>query len=108
MENPSATAKIDAKIAKVKASLLALGPMRPGTLSQQYRKPQEKKGAFWQLSYTYLMKGRSEYVRPESLARIKRETATFKKFKLLEEKWIALELERSKLLTELEKPAKNS
>ena len=42
--------KIDARIQRVKDQLLALGPMRPGTLTRQYRKPRHRQGAFWQIS----------------------------------------------------------
>ena len=100
--------KLEAKIRKIQGELMATGPMRPGTLSQQYRKPAEKAGPFWQLSYTYQMKSRSEYVRPESLARIRKETANFKKWKALLEKWTALELERSQLISDAEKSAGKS
>src|ERR1039458_3543028 len=59
--------KIDARIQRVKDQLLALGPMRPGTLTRQYHKPQERQGAFWQISYTHQMKSRSEYARPDEV-----------------------------------------
>jgi hypothetical protein len=36
----------------VKKKLVELGPMRPGKLSQQYRKPAEKEIPFWQMNYT--------------------------------------------------------
>src|SRR5258708_34103327 len=57
--------KLDAQIQRVKSQLLALGPMRPGTLSRQYRKPRERQGAFLQISYTPQMKNRPESVRPD-------------------------------------------
>jgi hypothetical protein len=91
------------KIDKVKAKLLNLGPMRPGKLSQQFKDPKTKQGGYWQLSYTYQMKSKTEYVRPEALKRIRQETATFKKFKALMDDWIDLELQQSRLLSEKEK-----
>ena len=57
--------QLEAQIEKVKAELLKLGPMRPGSLSQQYsacQKPgckcvdpvhPQKHGPFYQLSYTH-------------------------------------------------------
>ena len=57
--------------------------MRPGSLSQQYKNPVAKTGAYWQLSYTHNMRSRSRYVRPAELARIKAFLATFKRFRAL-------------------------
>jgi hypothetical protein len=100
------TEKIDKQIESLKAKLFSIGAMRPGKLTQQYRKPAEKEVPFWQLNYTYQMKSRTEYVRSESFPRIRKETANFKKCKELFEKWIELELQRSLLLTESEKQKK--
>jgi hypothetical protein len=69
--------------------------MRPGSISQQYRDPKEKKRPFYQLSYTHKMKSRSEYVRPENLETLQRETETFKRFRGLVEEWIDLALQLS-------------
>ena len=93
----TAEKKIVARIEKVKQQINKLGPMRPGSLSRQYRKPKEKRQPFYQISYTHKMKSRSEYVRPENLAAIRKETANFKRFKILTEKWVDLALELSQL-----------
>ena len=85
------------QIARVKQQLLALGPMRPGSISRQYRLPLQKQRPFYQISYTHRMRSRSEYVRPENLPTLRRETATFKRFKKLIDRWIALALEASHL-----------
>jgi len=37
--------------------------MRPGSLTKQRRNAKEKKWGFYQLSYTYKMKSKTEYVR---------------------------------------------
>jgi hypothetical protein len=79
------------------ARMTAFGAMRPGTLTVQYRNPAEKKTPFNQLSYTHKGKSRSEYVRPESLAAIKREVDAYKKFRLLVEQVTDLSLEASRL-----------
>jgi len=89
--------RIEGKIARLKQELLALGPMRPGSISRQYRLPKEKERPFYQISYTHRMRGRSEYVRPENLKALTRETVTFKRFKTLVDHWIALSLEASQL-----------
>jgi hypothetical protein len=89
--------RTDEQIRKVKQELMALGPMRPGTITRQYRLPREKKRPFYQMSYTYRMRSRSEYVRPENLVALKRETANFKKFKKLVDRWVDLALKASHL-----------
>jgi hypothetical protein len=94
---------VEKKIEDLKSQIIALGPMRPGKLGRQYKDPKSKLGGYWQLSYTYKMKSKSEYVRPGSVKRIKQETATFKKFKALIDKWIDLELKRSTQMSDSEK-----
>ena len=91
--------KLSDQIEQVKRQLQELGPMRPGSVSRQYRDPQEKRRPFYQLSYTHKMKSRSEYVRPENLAAIRRETANYKRFRKLTERWVDLALKLSQLKT---------
>jgi len=79
------------------ARMTELEAMRPGTLSVQYRNPTKKKTPFNQLSYTHKGKSRSEYVRPESLAAVRKEVASYKKFRRLVEKVTDLSLETSRL-----------
>ncbi len=89
--------KHEARIRTLFARMMALGPMRPGTLSVQYRNPAEKKTPFNQLSYTHKGKSRSEYVRPENLAAVRREVETYRKFRFLVEEATDLSLEASRL-----------
>ena len=89
--------KIDAQIHRVKARLRALGPMRPGTLSRQYRNPGQRQGAFWQISYTHQMKSRSEHVRPNEVAGVRQEIAEFRRSKKLTARWVELALRRSQM-----------
>ena len=63
----------------------------------QYRNPAEKKTPFHQLSYTHKGRSRSEYVRPKSLAAVRKEVETYKKFKALVEVVTEISLEASKL-----------
>lgn len=88
---------IERRIQRVKAALLALGAMRPGSISVQYRNRAEKRGPFHQISYTHRMRGRSESVRPEALAALRRETQTFRRFRQLIDQWVDLALKASKL-----------
>jgi len=89
--------QITEKIDCIKRDLQQLGPMRPGSITQQYRKPKEKKGPFYQISYTHRMKSHTEHLKPEHLAAVKKETANFKRFKFLMAQWVDLSLELSKL-----------
>ena len=89
--------RLEKKIAGLKHALLALGPMRPGSISRQYRLPQEKKRPFHQISYTHRMRSHSEYVRPENLPALRKETVNFKCFKKLVGLWINLALKSSQL-----------
>jgi len=89
--------QLESRIERIKRELMAIGPMRPGSLSRQYRDPESKKRPFYQISYTHKGRGRSEYVRAEYLAQIRRETANFKRFRKLTEQWVDLSLEASQL-----------
>ena len=89
--------KREKKVRALLARMAKLGAMRPGTLTVQYRNPTEKKTPFHQLSYTHKGKSRSEYVRPENLAAVKREVETYKKFRTIIETVTDLSLEASRL-----------
>ena len=93
----TAQRRLEAKIDKIRKTLTKLGPMRPGSISKQFRDPKEKKRPFYQISYTHRMKSRSEYVRPENLKALLRETAAFKRFRALVDTWVELALELSQL-----------
>jgi hypothetical protein len=88
---------IEKQMESIKRQLLEIGEMRPGSLTKQYRNPKEKKWAFFQLSYTYKMKSKTEYVRPQHVTDLKAQVKAYKKFKALTEKWVDLAIEHSKL-----------
>lgn len=86
------------EIQQVKEELLLLGEdMRSGSLTRQYRDPKNKKGGYWSLSYTYQMKGKTEFIRPENLSKTKKQIARYKKFKILTTRWIDLSLQLCRL-----------
>ena len=89
--------RTEEQIDGIKRELLALGPLRPGSITRQYRLPKEQKRPFYQLSYTHHMRSRSEYVRPEHLAALRKETANFKRFRKLIDRWVDLALTASQL-----------
>jgi len=89
--------RVEEQIEVLKRAMLALGPMRPGSLTKQYRDPKARRLPFYQLSYTYRMRSRSEYVRKENLSALRKETANFKRFKKLIDRWIDLALKASRM-----------
>jgi hypothetical protein len=95
--------QIEQRIARIKEALGRIGPMRPGSLTRQYRNPKERVGAYWQISYTRQMKSHTEYVRPEWEADIRKQIANYKQFTRLVEQWIALGIECSKLRMQVAK-----
>jgi hypothetical protein len=95
--------QLQRQIEQIKSQLQDLGPMRPGSLTRQYHDPKRKRGGFYQLSYTYRMQSRTEYVRPIFIPQLKKEVANFKRFKSLTQKWVDLALQLSKLQIEIAK-----
>jgi len=96
--------QIERRIARIKKALSHIGPMRPGSLTRQYKDRMIKTGAYWQISYTRQMKSRTEYVREEWVPEIRRQIAIHKRFKRLIDQWIDLDIERSKLAMQMEEP----
>ena len=95
--------QIQRRVEKIKQQLLNIGEMRPGSLTMQYQKPKEKKCGFYQISYTYKMRSKTEYVRPEFVKDLKGQVAQFKKFKKLMQEWIDLAIEHSQLKMKIAK-----
>ncbi|HXW68916.1 MAG TPA: DUF6788 family protein [Dissulfurispiraceae bacterium] len=93
--------KIERQIEKIKKELMEIGEMRPGSLTQQYRKSKDKQWPFYQISYTHKMKSRTEYVRAQHIEDLKTQIKTYKRFKELIEKWVDLSIEHSKLKVDL-------
>lgn len=98
-------ARWQAQLAQVQADLAHLGPMRPGSLSRQYKDPAARTGASWQLSYTHAMRSRSRYVRPEEVADLKPLLANFRRFRRLVDRCVALSLKIADRQTELRRSA---
>ena len=94
---------LEKRIKQIKQELQTIGEMRPGSLTCQYHNPQEKTGAYYQLSYTHKMKSRTDYVRPEFVDRIREQIAEYKRFRMLVDEWIALALEHAKMKMAKEK-----
>ncbi len=118
METNQAIQKIERKIQAIKAKLLELGPMRPGSVSAQYnvcgkpgcrcKDPQtpRRHGPYYQLNYVYQGKKKSQFIRRENLKQVRQELATYKKFRQLTDQWIGLALQAAQL--SLKSPLKPS
>jgi len=94
-------ATIKNRINKIKSELEKIGDMRPGSLTKQYRDPENRIGAYYQISYTHEMKSRTEYVRSEFVKEIKSQVKNYKRYKKLNSELISLSIEHSKLTMKL-------
>lgn len=104
--------QLQRRIAGIKKRLSALGDLRPGTLSRQYNvcgnptcrckdpKNPKKHGPYYQLSYTYRGKSRTEFVRKELLAQVREEIKNYAVFRELTRQWVDLSLEKARLRRE--------
>jgi len=93
--------EIAKRIDRIKAELAAIDEMRPGSLTRQYKDPQNQSGAYYQLSYTRDMKSRTDYIARECLREVRRQIGNYKRFKALSAQWIDLSIERSRLRMKL-------
>lgn len=90
-------AKIEREISAIKDQIAEIDIVRPGSLTRQYKDPKNKKGAYYQISYTHRMQSKTQYVRSGSLAQVRREIRDYNKLKRLVERWVALGIESSAL-----------
>jgi hypothetical protein len=95
--------QIEKKIASIKKALRAIGPMRPGSLTEQFKDRENEAGVFWQISYTRRMQSRTDYIRREWVKTTQKQIKEYKKFKRLIETWVALAIEHAKLTMKIEK-----
>jgi len=96
------------RIAEIKRELSELGPLHPGSVSEQYnicgtpgchckdpRNPQ-KHGPYYQLSYGWRGKSSSLFVRAERVGLMREKVANYKHMQELVKEWVdlAMEVER--------------
>lgn len=93
--------QIDQRIGKIKAELAAIGEMRPGSLTRQYKDPGSASGAYYQLSYTLDMKSRTDYIPRHWVREVRAQVGNYKRFKSLSAEWVALSIERCRLTMKL-------
>ena len=94
--SPERIQQIERRIDRIKKELKEIGPMRPGSLTHQYKDPQHHAGAYWQISYTRRMKSRTEYVRLQWVTELRRQIVTHRRFKRLVDQWIGLSIGHSR------------
>jgi hypothetical protein len=95
--------QIEKKIASIKEALWVVGPMRPGSLTEQFKDRENEAGGFWQISYTRHMQSRTEYIRREWVKTTQKQIKEYKKFKRLIDTWVALAIDHAKLTMKIEK-----
>src|ERR1017187_4057253 len=105
---------LERQIEKTKLALVALGDMRPGSLSTQYNvcgkpgcrckaDPPEKHGPYYQVSFTRKGKSSSKFVKKENLPEVRKQIKNYERMKLLTDTWIELATELSNLRIAKEK-----
>jgi hypothetical protein len=104
----SNAAALHRRIEQIKAELTTLGPLRPGTLSQQYNvcgtpgcrckdDPPHKHGPYPQLSYTWRARSRSEFVREDEIGRVEEQLRNYARLRDLIDQWIDAAIELARL-----------
>lgn len=104
---------ISLQIQKIKNEIMAIGELRPGSLSKQFnvcgslscrcKDPinPKKHGPYYQISYSRKGKSSSAFVRPESLDDVRMQLLNYKKLMQLVTQWVDLALEHSQLKLKL-------
>ena len=87
---------LEKKFSKILGKLAEIGPMRPGSISKQYRDRKNQLGEYYQLSYTHKMKSRTEHVWPEHVKVLQKEIAEYRNFKKLTAELIDFSIKLSK------------
>jgi len=101
--------QIQRRIVQLQRQLLELGPLHPGSISDQYnicgtpgcrcKDPQDprKHGPYYQLSYTWRGKSSTRFLRPEQVEEMRQKVANYKRLRELMNEWVSLavELERA-------------
>lgn len=98
-----------ARIEEIKKRLVALGEMRPGSLSKQYNvcgnptcrckdpKNPQKHGPYYQLSYSHKGKSTTEFVKRGTVTETRKQLRNYRTFKKLTEEWVELSVKIARL-----------
>jgi hypothetical protein len=71
------------ELAECQAELSRIGPMRPGSLTQQFRRGANGKRDYWMLGFSFRRRQRQKYVRAEDVPQVKTLLANFKRWREL-------------------------
>jgi len=110
---------LEARIHKIKQQITALGDLRPGNLTQQYNvcgkpdcrckaTPPLKHGPYYQVSFTWKGKSKSQFVRRQDLAVVKKQLRNYRRLRQLLDRWLVLALELSRRRLEPSNPGRSS
>ena len=105
---------LEHQIAEIKRKLSELGPIHPGSVSEQYNicgtpgchckdeKNPRKHGPYYQLSYGWRGKSSSLFVRADQVATMREKVANYRRLRELVKEWVdlAMEVERRERATE--------
>ena len=105
---PTRPAVLERRIATLKAQLMALGDLQPGSLSEQYNvcgtpgchckaDPPRRHGPYYQVSFTWQGQSKSQFVRREQVPRVRQHLRNYQRLRTLVDQWIATGLELSRL-----------
>ena len=96
------------RITEIKRELSALGPVHPGSVSEQYnicgtpgchckdsRNPQ-KHGPYYQLSYGWRGKSSTLFVRADQVGAMREKTSNYKRMQELVKEWVDLSMEQER------------
>ncbi len=112
------TRSLERRIRKVQQEIGALGELRPGKLSRQYNvcgnpdcrckaTPPRKHGPYYQISFTWHGKSRTQFVRKEDLPEVRKQLRNYKRLRELVDTWIGLGMELSRLKIERDRERHN-
>jgi hypothetical protein len=99
---------IQHQIEAIKKRLTELGPMHPGSLSEQFNvcgnpscrckdpKDPQRHGPYYQLSYTWRGKSSTRFVRQERVAKMREKIANYKHMQELVKEWVDLSMEQER------------
>jgi len=103
------------KIEKIKSQIMAMGDVRPGSISKQFsvcgkpgckcgdKKNPQKHGPYYKLSYRHRGDDKSEFIRAEFKKSVEQEIKNYAKLKELINNWVDLVIESSKQKRKLAK-----
>lgn len=106
MKTTTSIERLEREIEAIKQNLMALGPMHPGSVSQQFQvcgnptcrcvnpKKPERHGPYYKLAYVYRGKPVCRFVRAACVHDMKIRLGTYKQFRSLMDRWIKLSIQR--------------